>query len=572
MADSSIKYTAFSIVFFFSITIFLQLGKNEIQPWDEGLYAYRAKSVLEHNAWWDQTEYSIGGLRSSAQAPLTIWAIAEAMKFFEPETALRLFSAFCGSLSLLLIFLIARRLLNEDLSLLIIIGLAITLAWNKYSRQGMTDIPVVTFALVSFYSLLRIMETRKLLSSILFGLLFALSFAAALMSKILVSFLPLLFVFVFVFGRYKSEKKIIVITAVILGLFLALPWHLYMITTYGAEFYRAFFVPHIYSAVEANTQSLGFTYYLNQLIISNPFFIFAIVLLANGIFGFKRLLELIHSQIARYIFIVSYVWFAATLLVFSIATTKLPHYAVYMIIPGLILATFMFEHFKEILRSKRTAWLVFSLLVIAVFWGINDGLRQETKLLLSLQSVSFDSLLLVLIIFGLFLIGILYDREKLGRITNKILPQVSYVFIIILVARLILLNIFVDDSIRGAESVSNILEKEKYNTFVYLFHEYNVSDSLNPQLAWYTEGWNIGRREGKKCINIPMPRTLFNLKAIVRSDSAKDALLVYYIPNNQMLAKADIYEISLRRRILMIRKNYIIFDVYHKPKIIEKSV
>jgi len=561
-----LKYTALSIVLFFTISIFLQLGKYEIQPWDEGLYAYRAKAVIEHNARWDQTEYSIGGLYSSTYPPLTIWAIAGAMKFFPPETAVRLLSAICGSLSLLLIFVIARRLLDDDLSLLIIIALAVTLAWNKYSRQGMTDVPVVAFSLVSFWSLLRIIEAKKLKNIILFGLLFTASFAAALMSKILVSFLPLLFAAVFLAGKHDLSKKIIVIAALLTAVLTALPWHIYMIQTYGVEFYQAFYAPHIYSAVEANTKSLGIAYYLNQLIVSNPFFIFAIFLFLFLIVKFKLIYSLINKTSGKYVFLVSFIWFGALLILFSLSSTKLPHYIVYMVVPGLILAAFMFEHYNDILKTERIKWFVFAALVASLFWSMSFVLRQEIKQLILLRDYSTGSILFITALCLLFIAGMLMEKNRLANIVKKILPQASYFIIIILVVRLIFVNIFVDNSIAGGKETAKILNYENKDTIVYLYHEYNGSDSLNPQLAWYTNGWNIGKRPGKYCINIPMPKDRISYKAILESDKFKESVLIYYLTNNPELNGFVVYELAKRRRILEPEKNYIIFDVYHKPK------
>ena len=572
MDNSSLKYTALSIILFFSISIFLQLGKSEIQPWDEGLYAYRAKAVIEHDAIWDQTKYSIGELYSSTYPPLTVWAIATAMKFFLPATALRVFSALCDSLSLLLIFVIARRLLNEDLSLLIIIGLAVTLTWNKYSRQGMTDVPVVTFSLIAFWMVIRIIEAEKFKQAIIYGLFFALSFAAALMSKILVSLLPLLFASMLISGKYDSRKKITVAISVAVAFLLAMPWHIYMIQTYGAEFYGAFFAPHIYTAVEANTQSLGAGYYINQLIIANPFFLLAIFLFFAAVTKFKKIYSMISGSSGKFVFLVSFIWFYGLLFLFSFSTTKLPHYPVYMIVPGLILAAFMFEHYKEILQLERTQWFMFTLLVASVFWSISYGLRQEIKQVLMLSRFSFGSFLFISAIAMLLVAGIYIKKEKLAAIIPKILPQASYAFVLILVIRLVSVNIFGDDNISGAREIAKVLNNEKQDTLVYLYHEYNGSDSLNPQIAWYTDGWNIGQRKGKYCVNVSMPKQKISYKSIIETDRIKNSLLLYYVSNNSELAGFVIYEIAKRRRILKAKKNYIIFDKYTKPKKTGKEI
>jgi len=161
MNSFTLRHTAFALILFFSITLYVDMGRPEIQPWDEGLYAYRARAALEHNVWWDQTDYAIGGLYSATYPPLTIDVMAVAMKFFPPNIAVRLFPLLSAIASLLLIFLIARRFINAEMSLMCIIGLAVTLVWNRYARQGMTDVPVVMFSLLALWTVLKISESRK---------------------------------------------------------------------------------------------------------------------------------------------------------------------------------------------------------------------------------------------------------------------------------------------------------------------------------------------------------------------------------------------------------------------------
>ena len=568
MNSFTLRHTAFALILFFSITLYVDMDRPEIQPWDEGLYAYRARAVLEHNVWWDQTDYAIGGLYSATYPPLTVDIMAVAMKFFPPNLAVRLFSFLSAIASLLLIFLIARRFINAEMSLMCIIGLAVTLAWDRYARQGMTDVPVVMFSLLALWTVLKISESPKILYAILWGLLFALSFAAALMSKILVSFLPLLFVVLFLFQKFSLSSKIIAIGGVIFGIILALPWHLYMFAKYGANFGRAFLAPHIYTAVEANTRSLGVGYYINQLIVANPFFILAIIFLLIAIFRFRKIYRKQLDVEKKYILVLMFVWFTGLLIVFSLSLTKLPHYLVYLTVPAVLLSAFIYEKYHELFSSEKIRWLIFSFILISLFWSLNFDLRQDIKLLLSFQKATADALVFVLISAILLITPLLLKKDKLNKLLNNIMPPVAYTIIIILIIRLIMFNISNNEPyILGGKYTADVLKKSGTNSFVYLYHQHNASDSLNPQLAWYTDGWNLGKLADKSFYPVPMPKDKIGIKEIQSTDLFKKSMLVYYVPDNKNLVFSVISEVKKTRNIMFVTKNYIIFgQVIHSRK------
>ena len=196
MKPSSSIHTVIAVISFFIILLFLNLNNFEIQPWDEGLYAIRAKAVLEHKLYFDQTEYSAGGLYSSTYPPLTVWLLALSMNYLgESPLAIRFFSVIFSILSLVLIYNISRKIFSIENSLISIFLLSTTLGWNFYSRQGMTDVPLTFFFLLCFWASIKIFEAREAKHLALWAAVFSLSFASALMTKIIISFLPLIFVF-----------------------------------------------------------------------------------------------------------------------------------------------------------------------------------------------------------------------------------------------------------------------------------------------------------------------------------------------------------------------------------------
>ena len=107
-----------AILIFSILLVFISLGAMEIQPWDEALYAIRAKSIIDFGAFWDQTRYTIGGLYSSTYPPMSVWIMALSMKIFgETGFAIRLFPALSSGVSLILMYKISKRLYLQDLSI-----------------------------------------------------------------------------------------------------------------------------------------------------------------------------------------------------------------------------------------------------------------------------------------------------------------------------------------------------------------------------------------------------------------------------------------------------------------------
>lgn len=566
------KHTAIAVILFFSLSLFFRLGSLELQPWDEGLYAIRAMSILETGNWIDQTEHSVGGLYSSTYPPLTVWMAALSMKVTEPVFAVRLFSALCGSLLLLLTFLFARRFFSNEMSVFTVIALAVTITWNIYSRQGMTDIPVLTFCVLCLWVILKLNETKATRNQIFYSAVFTLAFAAALMSKIIVSFLPLLFVVVLLFHPVRKTNKYLLLAASTLGICLALPWHYFMYLQYGAEFYNAFLPPHIYSAVENNIRALGVGYYINQLIISNPFFVLSIVLLAISSYRFKRITACC-GQRNKFLIKTLLLWFALSLIVFSLSVTKMPHYLVYMIIPCVLLQGLLIESKDRILNTPIFNAYVFSILTIAFFWSISFELRQSVKALFGLQGVEYPALFFVGLSLILLLMPLLTVRTNPEWFNKKFILNLSYAILLVLVVRIIAVGmITVPWAITGAKKASEILERSNKDAFIYLYHEHNASDSLNPQLDWYTNGWISGKREDKMFIPISMPKLIIDIKSIQKTELLKQVYLLYYQPSESWLADAVKEEISKTRPLIYQSKNYLIFGTYHYNRKIFKEI
>ncbi len=549
-----------ALLLFFILILFIRINSGEMQPWDEGLYAMRAKAVLQYHEIIDQSNHSIGGLYSATYPPLTVWAIAASISFFgESLLAIRLYSIICSTAAMIFLFSIVKRLFEKKFSYLVIFALAGTLAWNTYSRQAMTDVPLTSFFIISLWSLIKINDSEKQSQFLICSAVFAVSFAAALMTKILISFLPLIFVGIYLFEKNKLKNKIWLLSASALSVIIALPWHIYMISHHGWEFLRSFTVPHLYSAVESNIQQLGAVYYFNQLIVSNPFFILSLAVLVIFIFRFKRFKKFTDDQNDFFLRIIL-VWFGGLLIIFTIAVTKLPHYVVYMIPPALILSGLYYKKLNESIKNDRIRWIIFSLLVLSFIWSISFELRQNIKLILSSAEINLKGAFYLLLILILLIITILGKREFISKILKYSFIKLSYLFLIVLVARTLLLNaLFPPGNIFGAKTAADVLSRMQTKSFVYLYHEHNISDSLNPQLAWYTRGWTSGWVQGKTFKPISMKENTVNFKVLDSTNNYPDLPIVYFTSQDSKLTRTVVNNLAGVRQIISQEKNYIIF-------------
>ncbi len=557
-----------TVILFLTFILLVQLGTNEVQPWDEGLYAVRAKSILHFDdSFVDQTAYSLGGLYSSTYPPLTVWAVSASMSLFgENEFSLRLFSVICSALSFLLIALTAKRIVGRDLWLAAPLLLFVSLAWNSFSRQGMTDIPLTAFILLCFYSTIRGMEAESRRAIIFWAAMFMLGFAGGLMTKIVKSLLPLLFVaMLFTQKGYRKQKQYFALFA-LAGLAVASSWYIYMAVEHGSAFSGALLVPHIFSAVEGNTKSLGFMYYFNQLIISNPLFL--VTMAAVAIIAVRRKFRLYDDSVRSYIFHTSLIWFAGVFLMFSLSVTKLLHYTCYLL-PSLTLLTLaVYDKRKEIISSDRLRFFLLLSIAAALAWSASFALRQDVRHILS-GSLSNPAVGFILLCCLIIVFSFMLPTDSIKKVLPSIEWKLPLIILSILFFRIVLINTSPDPaSAQGAKATAGFLTLYNKGGFVYLYHMHTPADSLNPQLAWYTGNTMSDRDSNNRYYPVSLPGNGFEIKALRRIDDYPDMPLVYYLPDDRKLAGKIVKDIIQTRMPINMEKNYILFGVkkYERPK------
>lgn len=243
-----------------SCIFFFRLGSNQLQSWDEAIYAESAKEMLVTGDYltphWNQEKFF-------QKPPLAMWATAGLFKIFGVnETSARAFSALCGVGCVLLTMLIGRLFLSESLSFMAGLILLVTPHFNYHARQGGLDVPLILFMLLGLYAYLKAQVDAR------WWLLFGLGAALAIMTKGPGAAALLVAVGVSLVVRrsqvWKSGYFWMGLGALVI---LGSAWHLAMVYLYGNQFLREYFGQQILarSAGVVDTTPHGWTFYLRTL-------------------------------------------------------------------------------------------------------------------------------------------------------------------------------------------------------------------------------------------------------------------------------------------------------------------
>jgi len=397
--------------------------------------------------------------------------------------------------------------------------------------------------------------------TIIYSAVYALAFAAALMTKITVSFLPLLFL-IFLYLEHGKKKYYLTLAAVA-GIALASPWYIYMSLHHGAEFYRALFAPHVYSVVETNTQHLGPFYYLNQLFISNAFVLLSFIMLVlafskkirNAIIVFD-----FENNKDKYLFYTITLWFGLSFFALSFSMTKMLHYSLYMLPPAVILAVVFYENIQDIIKNKRLIILIFSAIAVILIWSFSFSIRQDIKSLFTLKEIALNAIIYLLISISLLSSAIFLKKSFLDKKLFDILPKFVYTMIIILLLRIVVTNMMIETGHSyGARHIGDLLEEKNAKSFVYLYHATTPADSLNPQLAWYTNYMMLNWYKDKTYKPVSLSPATFRLSELTKLNLYPDDFIVYYLPDDRNISILIIEKIQMTRPLLENSKRYVLF-------------
>ncbi len=209
-----IKPTYILLLLFLLPLLFFHNGEQSLIAHDEGLYATRARLMLDTGNWlhpWTTPHH---------KTPGHYWLTAVSMAVFGVnETAVRLPSQLCSLISLLLLFSLGQKLLNQQAAFLATIILSCSFLWFQYSHLGGPDLPFITLNLFMLFALLQAEESPQKKSYWQFAA--GLSFSLSFLVRSFMAFLPILALLPYLIGRNQYHRHLFS-KSLYLGVFIGL--------------------------------------------------------------------------------------------------------------------------------------------------------------------------------------------------------------------------------------------------------------------------------------------------------------------------------------------------------------
>lgn len=143
---------------------FAHLGYGDLADWDESFHAWRAKVICLCGVWRDQSGLAFGGFLTATYPPLQIWATAVLFQLFGfSEFAARFWSALAGAGSVIVLFLMGRRLgRSQWTGLFAALFLASVEYYARYTRRGQLDAAYTFFTVVSLYGYVAYLDRLRI--------------------------------------------------------------------------------------------------------------------------------------------------------------------------------------------------------------------------------------------------------------------------------------------------------------------------------------------------------------------------------------------------------------------------
>lgn len=316
MASTSFKYVM--IILLGSLLFFPFLGQVHLFDWDEINFAECAREMIVTK---NYLQVQINYEPFWEKPPLFIWMQVLSMKLFGiNEYAARFPNAFMGVVTLVTLFHIGRRVVNERMATWWVLIYATTWLPHFYFKSGIIDPTFNFFIFLSFYQVYLIKDsTRSYLHAILAGVCLGLAVLTKGPAAVLIALLA--------FGVYiiinKGLAGIKVLHLLLLTIFAFLTtsiWFGLEVINNGWWFVNEFIT---YQIRLFQTQDAGH---------GGPFFYHFLVLLAGcfpaslflfSFFKHKPEIDSKQKDFTRWMWILFWV----VLLLFSIVKTKIVHYS-----------------------------------------------------------------------------------------------------------------------------------------------------------------------------------------------------------------------------------------------------
>lgn len=464
------------LVVFLCVVKLPTLFSTDIQPWDEGMYASRVLSIHQNGDFWDQSVHSVGGFYSGSHPPLLIWiGYVFTLALGTSAWVFKIIPFLFGLGCIYLIMRLGEKLFDLKTGFFAALIFSSNLIFNIFAKRFQFDIPYTFLILLAFYFFTMYMYGPQKKYIYFTGIVLGL----CLMIKILVGF----YIPIILFGFYLLKRKeipfklndLIILTAV--GVVIALPWHLYMISTYGNEFLHYFMGFHIldraFIGVEENVKGSGPLYHINYFLSILPFSIIVFFSLVKDARKFRYL---------SWQKILIWVWFLSGLVITALFRTKLEVYVLLFLIPGCyLIPLYLYDIKKGFTVSKL---ILFCAVIFNTLWMASFYYRQDIRHYIAESSKIFILLMLVVSVILVIAAGYFFLRRF--SLSNSLL--------VIIVLFFFGANIFflVKPPSWEVEFDLSSVKKEIDNSGRKKIMYVGTNYRHNPQFTFYFNGLNVG--------------------------------------------------------------------------------
>ncbi len=306
------------LLLLFSAAFFVNLGNSPLWVTEEQTYSQWAFHMFKTGDYlspWSfgQLDFGIG------KPPLFAWLVSLAYQIFGVTNfAARFWSAVFGSLSLVVIFFLGKKLYNRYVGLLSALVLGTFTTFYVLSTRAMTDAPLIFFILCSLYSLLLSDEKEgrrryTVLSGLFFGFAFMTKQAMALLIPVII------LVYFTVAGkgfRYLFTKRFALFWQV--AILMVAPWIIYMLLWFGPDFWNFHFVFQGVARTVSSIEEHGgnYLYYFSYLVDRENILWVILLPFAAGLSAFKAVVR--RSKEDTLVFS----WMSIVLVFFTFTQTK----------------------------------------------------------------------------------------------------------------------------------------------------------------------------------------------------------------------------------------------------------
>jgi 4-amino-4-deoxy-L-arabinose transferase-like glycosyltransferase len=335
-----------------SIVVLARLGDGSLVSWDEALYAQQAKEMARTGDWltptWSYQPWFHKG-------PLYFWVAAPLIRVFgETEFWVRLPSALCGIMLIMITYAIGKHLGGAMVAVLGALILLVNFGFLWYARSSYLAVMLTFLSFAALYSFLRVRDDQR------WWYLLCVSLALAFMLKSVAVFIPIIPIVLELALDRRSRLALRsrhVWLAIGVGGLIVVPWHAWMSLLYGREFWDVYAGVNVVGRATRALEGQGGDpwYYID--ILRRQYFPWLFLLPPAVLLAAREALR--GGTTARMLLTTVVVVFSA----FTLASTKLPWY----IVP-------LYPAASILIASMLARWIRPRLSLVSVGVGVGLGL------------------------------------------------------------------------------------------------------------------------------------------------------------------------------------------------------